>query len=422
MSTNKTPFFKKIPNMSKNNISFGNSVFGQLISLMPKQKIRMIIKESGTDRYTKRFTTWDHLIVMLFSAFEVSNSLRELESGIVGFMQKLLHLGMSSFPKRSTLSDANAKRNSEVFEKIFNAIYEHVRPFLPDSWPKNQQWMEKLFLVDSTTITLFKEIMKSAGRTPANGKRKGGVKIHVGMHLSESVPSLVRITSAASSDKQFMHKFKNMEQDTILVFDKAYVNYKLYNHWSKTGVSFVTRLPSYSVVKVKEEKMVDEKNQAEGIYREQLIELGHKTQKEKVLCRLIFLHDIEKNRDIKFITNNMKLESAQIAEIYKQRWQIELLFKRLKQNLQLSDFLGDNENAIRIQIWCNLIADLLLTVIRKGLKKKKAYSNVAGLIRIHLMSYVKIKDLLSTPGNPSIFSSNSDLSPYQTSLKLPIPP
>ena len=408
--------------MDKNNISFGNSVFGQLISFMPKSKIRNVIKEKGTDRYTKRFTTWDHLIVMLFSALTGSNSLRELESGIAGFMNKLLHLGIRSLPRRSTLSDANAKRDSEVFESIFKAIYSHIRPFLPDSCPKNQRWMKKLFLVDSTTITLFKEIMKAAGRTPANGKRKGGVKIHVGMHLSESVPSLVRITSAATNDKQFMHKFKDIESDTILVFDKAYVNYKLYNHWSKRGVSFVTRLPGYSQITVLEERMVPEEDQAKGVYREQLIELGHSTQKEKVICRLIYFYDSEKNRVFKFITNNMELAAAVIAEIYKQRWQIELLFKRLKQNLQLSDFLGDNENAIRIQIWCNLIADLLLTVIRKGLRVKKAYSNVAGLIRIHLMSYVKITDLLLTPGDPSIFGSNSDLNTYQLQLKLSIPP
>jgi hypothetical protein len=264
--------------------------------------------------------------------------------------------------------------------------------------------------------------MKSAGRTPANGKRKGGVKIHVGMHLSESTPSLVRITSAATNDKRFMHKFKDIDPDTILVFDKAYVNYQLYNYWSKKGVHFVTRLSKSSVVSVVEERVVNRQQQGMGVYREQLIHLGHSGQKQKVLCRLIYFYDSEKNRVFKFITNNMVLDSSQIAEIYKQRWQIELLFKRLKQNLQLSDFLGDNENAIRIQIWCNLIADLLLTVIRKGLKRKKAYSNVAGLVRIHLMNYVKIFDLLLNPGDPLIFDYNLNQNPIQMKLNLPIPP
>jgi len=279
-----------------------------------------------------------------------------------------------------------------------------------------------LFLVDSTTITLFKEIMKAAGRTPANGKRKGGVKIHIGMHLSENTPSLVRITSSATNDKLFMQKFKDIESKTILVFDMAYVNYSLYNHWTKNDVSFVTRLNSHSVVNIVEEFVVSQEQQHKGVYRELLVELGHFRQEEKVQCRLIYFYDQEKNQVFKFITNNTDLAASEIAEIYKQRWQIELLFKRLKQNLQLSDFLGDNENAIRIQIWCNLIADLLLTIIRKGLKRQKAYSNVAGLIRIHLMNYVKIIELLLNPGDPSIFSSNSQLQPYQMALKLPVPP
>ena len=408
--------------MDKNNISSGNSVFGQLISFLPKDKINRIIKSQGSDRYTKRFTTWDHLVVMLFSALSGSNSLRELESGLAGFRTKLLHLGMRSLPRRSTLSDANAKRSAGVFEALFKAIYKHIKPFLPDSCPRNQEWMKKLFLVDSTTITLFKEIMKAAGRTPANGKRKGGVKIHIGMHLSENTPSLVRITSSATNDKRFMQKFKDIESKTILVFDMAYVNYSLYNHWTKNDVSFVTRLHPHSVVNIIEELVVSEEQQHKGVYRELLVELGHSKQEEKVQCRLIYFYDHEKNRVFKFITNNTDLDASEIAEIYKQRWQIELLFKRLKQNLQLSDFLGDNENAIRIQIWCNLIADLLLTIIRKGLKRKKAYSNVAGLIRIHLMNYVKIIELLLNPGDPSIFNSNAQLYPYQMALKLPVPP
>ncbi|MFB6306782.1 MAG: transposase, partial [Flavobacteriales bacterium] len=122
---------------------------------------------------------------------------------------------MNSLPKRSTLSEANATRSADVFADIFKVTYQKVSSFLPDSWPKNQKYMKNLFLVDSTTITLFKDILKACGRTPANGKRKGGVKIHVGMHLTEETPSVVRITSAATNDKKFMSEFKNPAPDTI---------------------------------------------------------------------------------------------------------------------------------------------------------------------------------------------------------------
>jgi Transposase DDE domain/Domain of unknown function (DUF4372) len=391
--------------MDKSNNSSGIHVFGQLISLLPKQRIVNIIRQHQSDRYTKKFKTWDHLVVMLFASLSNCTALREIESGIAGFHTKLLHLSMSWLPRRSTLSDANAQRSAEVFEAIFEATYTHVRPFLPDSLPKSQLWLQKLFLIDSTTITLFKAIMKASGCPQANGKRKGGVKIHIGMQLSENTPSVVRITPAAASDSQFMSRFKDIQPGTILVFDKAYVNYKLYNHWTKNEVDFVTRLHGNCSVNVLQEISVSEDQQMKGVCREQMVELGYSAQKERVRCRLIFIYDKAKNKVFKFITNNTELEASQIAEIYKQRWQIELLFKRLKQNLQLSSFLGDNENAIRIQIWCNLIADLLLTVIRKGLNKTKAYSNVAGLIRLHLMNYVKIADLLLKPGDYRIFTT-----------------
>lgn len=405
--------------MSKTKASFGNPVFGQLISYIPKDSVASSIQQHETDRYTKKFKTWDHLVAMLFSAMSGCSGLREVESGFAGFRSRLLHLGVSSFPIKSTLSDANKKRTSAVFESIFKATYEHLQPYLPDSYPKNQEWMKKLFLVDSTTITLFNNIMKACGRPPANGRKKGGVKIHVGMHLSESTPSLVRITSAATHDKTFMQKFKHIDPDTILVFDKAYVNFNLYNHWTQSGVKFVTKLHRHCVYEVTQENVVDQEQQKAGVYRDQEILLGHRKQADKVRCRLISFYDEEKNRVMKFITNDLELAASVIAEIYRQRWQIELLFKRLKQNLQLSDFLGDNENAIKIQIWCNLLADLLLTVVRKGMKRKRAYSNVAGLIRIHLMNYVKVNELLSNPCDRSIFEQKQMSEPK---LNFPQPP
>ena len=389
--------------MSKNTLSAGNSVFGQLISMLPRSAINRVIKEQQSDRYTKKFKTWDHLTVMLFGALSNCSSLREIESGIAGFSTKLLHLGLGCLPKRSTLSDSNNNRPASVFEAIFKAAYHQLQPLLPDSCPNNQKWMQKLFLVDSTTITLFKQIMKACGRKPANGKRKGGVKIHVGMQLSEGTPSLVRITSAATNDKTFMSRFKDVNPQTILVFDKAYLNYNLYNYWTEREVTFVTRLHGRSVVEVLEDMEVSAEEQKQGVQQAQIIYLGHANQQEKVKCRLITLYNQEKEQTLKFITNDFKFKPSEIASIYKQRWQIELLFKRLKQNLQLSDFIGDNENAIRIQIWCNLIADLLLSVSRKGLKK--AYSNVASLVRIHLMNYARVKELLRNSGDPSIFNT-----------------
>ena len=389
--------------MSKDNKISSSSVFGQLNSFIPKDTLRKLIAETGSDRYCKKFKTLDHMYTMLFAAFTKCSALREIVSAMVGFAPKLYQMGMNHLPRRNTLAEANARRDSVVFEQIYQQTYKRLRHFLPDSYPKNQQWMKKLFLVDSTTITLFKNILKSAGNAKANGKKKGGIKIHVGLHLQESVPSLVCLTASAAQDRAFMPKFRNMESGTVLVFDKAYVNYTLYNHWTKTGVFFVSRLHGQSKVSVTQERTVSLEQQTEGVYRDQLIELGHSCQKEKVKARLIYYYSKEKNLALKFITNDLEREPSQIAQIYAQRWQIEVLFKRLKQNLQFADFIGDNENAIRIQIWCNLLADLLITVIRKGMKRKIAHSTAASMVRLHIFSFVKIRELFLQTANAKIF-------------------
>lgn len=389
--------------MSKYNKISSSSVFGQLVSFISKGALRRIVAETGADRYCKKFKTLDHLYTMLYASFTKCSAIREIIYIMAGFTLKLYQMGMNHLPRKSTLSDANARRDSVVFEHIYQHTYKRLRHLLPDSYPKNQQWMKKLFLVDSTTITLFKNILKAAGNAKANGKKKGGIKIHAGLHLQENVPSLVCLTASASQDRAFMPKFKNMESGTILVFDKAYVNYSIYNHWTRTGVFFVSRLHKHSKVSITQERTVSLEQQAEGVYRDQLVELGHSGQKDKVKARLVHYYSQEKNRILKFITNDFERKPSQIAQIYAQRWQIEVLFKRLKQNLQFSDFIGDNENAIRIQIWCNLLADLLITVARKGMKRKIAYSTATSLVRYHLFSFVKIRELFLQPANPHIF-------------------
>lgn len=381
----------------------GQPILSQLVNLLPKQKIRRVIAEYNTDYYTKRFSTWDHLMTMLFASFTKCSGLREVCCGLSGFSKRMLSVGLRHLVPRSTLADANMRRNWQVFEAIFKVSYLHLRSFLPDSRSKNEGWLHKLLLIDSSTISLFKEILKAAGRTPANGKRKGGVKVHVGMRLSEGVAGLVRITSASTHDVTFLRYLEGVEKGTILVFDKAYVDYRLFNQWTKAGVFWVSRRKASCVVTVLKERKVGVKQKAQGVLSDQVVVLGHDGQEEKVRCRLITFYDAQKDRTFEFVTNDWHKQAYTICQIYKQRWQIELLFKRLKQNLQLNNFLGDNENAIRIQIWCNLLADLLIAVAKARTARKWAYSNVAGIIRIHLMNYVDLSKLLAHPTNASIF-------------------
>jgi hypothetical protein len=389
--------FIKLLRMGKSKHFQGDPVFGQLVKLLPKNALNEVIREQEADKFTKKFYTWDHLITMLFGAFTHCSSLREIETGIEGFDSRMHHAQLQHFPGKSTFADANQKRNAKVFEQIFNSSYNYLKQFLPDSCPSHQEWVKDLFLVDSTTITLFKNIMKSAGRPAGDGKKKGGVKIHVGMHHNEDAPSVVRLTSSATHDSQFLKNIDKLPEGSILVFDKAYRDYKRFNEWNEKGFSWVTRLKRGSQVSVQQDLEIDQEDQEAGVLKDQHVELGHSAQKEKVICRLIEYQDKDNNK-FQFITNDFQKSPSQIALIYKQRWQIELLFKRLKQNLQLGKFLGDNENAIRIQIWCNLLADLLLMVIKSGVKRKWSYSTLAGLVRLHAMNYINIKELLKYGG------------------------
>jgi IS4 transposase len=256
--------------------------------------------------------------------------------------------------------------------------------------------IKDLFIVDSTTIRLFTEILKGVGRNPKNdGKKKGGMKVHMLIDAHQSIAKFVKITEAKMHDKQFL-QFLLLPEYSTIVFDKAYNHYSQFAKWTLDKIYFVTRQKSNAIYQVIE-TMVNTasiKNKA-MVYREEIIEVSYKVENEIRTQRLkrVCYRD-EKNRHFVFITNNLTLDATEIALIYKKRWGIELLFKKMKQNFQLHYFYGENENAIRTQVWCTLIAQLLLTVIQTKMGTKKAFSAVATLIRIHLISMLDVIELL----------------------------
>lgn len=253
-------------------------------------------------------------------------------------------------------------------------------------------------MVDSTTVSLFKEILKNAGRTPVSGKRKGGIKVHTLMKAEEDVPCLVKMTAAAAHDTPFIQGL-SLPKDSIVVFDKGYVDYGQYDRWTQQKVWWVTRLRKGAQYEVKQIRHVSEPEQLKGVLFDADIILGHKSHDKvtRTPARLIHYHDKESKKDFHFITNHVRFNASAIALIYKNRWQIELLYKRIKQNYPLQYFLGDNENAIRIQIWCALIADLLLKLVQSILKRSWSFGNLASMVRIHLMSYLHLVKFLENP-------------------------
>lgn len=386
-------FGQKIKYMGKNRKFSGQPVFKQLLSFIDSGEITRTAERHQSDRYTKKFTTYSHLLTMMFAVMSGCNSLREVESIILACEGKINHLGLKYFPRRSTLSDSNKKRKSIVFKDIYESIYRRYHQLLSDSNPKPLP-LKGLKIVDSSTISLFSDILKGVGRNPLNGKKKGGIKMHTMINASEDVPCLVRFTNAATHDHTFLKEL-DLKRGSFVVFDKGYVDYKQYQTWTEDGIYFVTRIKDNAVWKSDKEFDVPDTTD-EGIIKDEKIQMKDKDNQTFYLRRVAFWDD-EKKRVFEFITNNYELQADKIANIYKQRWQIELMFKRLKQNFPLKYFLGDNQNAIEIQIWVSLICQLILLIVQRTAEKRWAFSNMASVIRYHLMTYINLFKFLKSP-------------------------
>jgi transposase len=384
--------------MHKSNFFTGQPIFNQLLSLIPRSMVMRLAREHHSDRYCKKFRSYDHLITMLYCTLHQCNSLREVITGMQASAHRLRHLGMTSTPRRSTLSDANERRTAQFFEDLYHLMYHRYYGTLPDSL-KGKRLTQRLFIIDSTIISLFSTVMKSTGSYGCNGKKKGGIKAHVLLRAKDNLPSFIRLTEGKVSDTGFL-PFVRLPAGSIVVMDKGYRNFQQLINWNKEQVTWVSRLHGRTVYNIIEPRPVG--NEQQSIRKDLLIELGnpqtaHINAVQRV--RLIIFYDVACQREFEFITNNMKLSASTIADIYKKRWQIELFFKRIKQNFQLHSFLGDNENAIRIQVWSAFIADLLLKIIKDKINRRRKWSmaDLAGLIRLHLGTYINLYKFLSNP-------------------------
>lgn len=382
--------------MDKSTHFFGQSVFGQLISLLNVINISKISQEHKADRYIKKFKSKDHLISMLFCVFAKCSSLREVSGAMLGLSGKTKHFQLEHIPYRSTLSDANKRRPVEFFADVYHKLLKAYQHIISDSRIK-EVIKKQIEIFDSTTISLFQDIMKCVGRTPADGKRKGGIKMHTVVNVDELVPKMVWFTDATTHDHKLLSKLKP-DSDTIYVFDKGYNDYKAFKWFTEKQAGFVTRIKDNASYSVQEELYIDESIH-NGVLEDVIIEVvvNEEGVKSKLKLRKVRFYDRVLKREFEFLTNLFEMRADLIAAIYKLRWQIELLFKQLKGNFPLKYFLGDNENAIKIQIYCTLIVNLLLTVIRKKLKRKWAFSNLVSFCRIHLFNYLHLLKFLENP-------------------------
>lgn len=398
----------------------GQPIFKQIIKMLPREQFDRLVNQCRSDRYYKTFFSWEQLVTMLLGIFSRCDSMGEVCDGMRALSGKLNYLGMDCAPSKSTAGDALRDRDEELFRQYYFVLIEYFRPLLSVS-RKEKISFEKFYAFDSTTISLFSQVMKGVGRDPkGDGKKKGGLKVHMLTDVHSEATEFVKISEAKMHDKKFLSHL-HPTKGSMLVFDKAYNYYRQFADWTEEGVNFVCRLKDNAKVQLQdvlyEKKLTDKEF---GVYRVEHIHLDYKRdQHQKTLClRLVYYKD-EEGRKYKFITNNWEITADEVALIYKCRWTIESNFKKLKQNFQLHFFYSDTENGIKTQIWCTLIAYLLLNVIQVINKSKKAFSTIAALIRIHLISHLYLKWVV-TEGRKAYTKSKKfkNKSPTEVQLSL----
>jgi len=331
------------------------SLFNQLLQHFPRLEFAALVKKNNAERGAKGFSCWTQLISMLFCQLAHADSLREICNGLGCCVGKLVHLGIGKAPNKSTLSYANEHRPAKLYEDLFYTVLGRFRDQKGLGSRKQKfRFKNKLMSLDSTTITLCLEMFPWANFR----KAKGGVKAHVLLDHDDYLPRYVLITEARRSDVKMADAFA-FNPGSIVVVDRGYNDYAQFGKWTAEEVYFVTRLKENAAYEVVEECVVPENR---NIRSDQLIRFtGEKAQKDcPCLLRRVVVWDAVNEREIVLLTNLLAFGSTTIAAIYKDRWEIELFFKALKQNLKVKSFVGTSENALRIQIWTALIAILLL--------------------------------------------------------------
>jgi hypothetical protein len=368
------------------------SLFNQLLQHFPRTEFAALVKKHGAEHAAKGFTCWTQFVSMLFCQLGRADSLREICNGLACCLGRLVHLGIAKAPRRSTLSYANEHRPAALFEDLFWTAAARFREQQALGGRKHKfRFKNKLLSLDSTTISLCLTLFPWAKFRRA----KGGVKAHVLLDHDDYLPAYVLLTEAKRSDVKLADSFA-LNPGSIVAMDRGYNDYALFGRWTMAEIYFVTRLKDNAAYEVAEECQVPADR---NILADQIIRLtGAKAQTDcPCLLRRVVVWDAVNEREIVLLTNLLEFGATTIAAIYKERWQIELFFKALKQNLTVKTFVGTSENALRIQIWTALIALLLLKWLHHLSKANWSLSNLACMLRLNLFTYRELTKWLHEP-------------------------
>ena len=369
-----------------------SSIFGHILHLFPRREFFEAVEATRADRDAKGFSCWDQFVAMMFCQLGQAHSLREICGGLASCFGKARHLGIQTVPKRSTLAYANEHRPWQLYEKLFYQILGRCRQL--EFGKRKFRFKNRLFSLDASIIPLCASLFDWAKYR----RTKGAVKLHLLLDHDGYLPVFARVTTGKIHEVRIARTL-NFPAGSIVVVDKGYVDFSLFWSWNQSGVFFVTRQKGNARYRVVEQRAIPTNR---NILSDQLIALegfyAHK--KYPVVLRRLEVWDAENEQLIVLLTNHMDFGATTIAAIYKDRWQIEIFFKTIKQNLKIKTFVGTSANALLTQIWTALIAILVLKYLKHRSQYQWSLSNLVAMLRYNLFAYRDLWVWLDEPYEP----------------------
>lgn len=366
------------------------SCFAQILALIDRAAFERAVRHHRAERAAKGFSCWAQFVAMLFCQMGAAHSLREICGGLATALGKLVHLGLRQAPTRSTLAYANAHRPWQLYETIFYDLLGRCQA-LAATKRRRFRFKNPLRTLDTTVIELCATVFDWARFQ----RTKGAIKLHLQLDHQGCLPCWALVTDGDTNDVRVAQQLA-FAPGTIVVIDRGYLDYALYQRWTLTGVGFVTRPRTNMLSVVVERRPMPARG---SVLADEVIALTspHAADRCTVRLRQVTIWDETQQRRLTFLTNLLYLAASTIAAIYKERWQIELFFKALKQRLRIKTFVGTSENAVQIQIWTALIAMLLLKFLLLKSTWRWSLANLAALLRFNLLTYRDLWAWLDAP-------------------------
>jgi len=364
------------------------SLFSQVLSLFQPSDFARHVRALKAEHRAKGFNSWDQFVAMLFCQLAQARSLREISDGLKSCEGKLKHLGLESEPKGSTLSYANAHRPWELFERLFYDLLAQCQAISPK---KKFRFKNRLLSRDSTTVELCASMFDWAHWR----RTKGAVKLHLLLDHDGYLPVFGHVTDGKVGDVKVAQSL-DFPKGSIVALDRGYLDYHLFTRWTREGVYFVSRLKKNADIQIVEDYPVPK---GSNVLKDQKVRLQAFVAGRPDLAdlRMVTVWLEDKQEELVLLTNNFDLAASTIAAIYKERWQVELFFRLLKEQRKIKTFVGTSANAVRIQIWTALIAVLIIRYLQFRSAFKWAVSNLVALLRWNLFSYRDLWEWLNRP-------------------------